>query len=121
MIKKLALLVLVLAQSSAWAATCKISEYRSLATDAQGREVPVALEPPITTQTVTYTTSAQSSALDDQTRFIRVICDAKAHFVISAAGTNATDNSPFISSGVAEYFGVQAGTSMIVDFYDGSS
>lgn len=114
-------LLLLLGLSEAFGATCKISEYRALAQDATGREIQVALEPPITTQTVTYTTSAQSSAFNAATRFIRVVCDAKAHFVISTAGTNATSSSPYVAADSPEYFGVQAGAALIIDFYDGSS
>lgn len=119
--RKLLFIALLAFSLPSWAATCKISEYRSLAQDSRGQDVPVALEPAVTTQTVTYTTSAQSSAFNSATRFIRVVCDAKAHFVISTAGTNATANSPFVAADSPEYFGVQAGQALIIDFYDGSS
>lgn len=120
--KKLLLLVTLFAIASpAWAGSCKISEYRLVGVDSTGRSVPVAVEPAVTTQTVTYTTSSESAALNESTRFIRIVCDAKAHFTISAAGTNATANSPYLSADTPEYFGVQAGKDMIVDFYDGTS
>jgi hypothetical protein len=114
-------LVLVCTALPSFAATCKISEYRVLADDSRGNEIQVALEPSITTQSVTYTTSAQSAALNDETRFIRVVCDAKAHFKISTAGTNAAATDPFIAADSPEYFGVQPNRDLIIDFYDGSS
>lgn len=115
-----ALLCAAFAQGS-YAATCKISEYRSLAADSQGNEIQVALEPRITSQTVTYTASAQSAAFNSATRFVRIVCDAKAHFRFSTAGTNATASDPFVAADSPEYFGVQPGQSLIVDFYDGTT
>jgi hypothetical protein len=71
---------------------------------------------------VTYTTSTQSAAfgLNPRIKFIRVICDAKAHFVV---GTNptATANSPYVAADVAEYFGLALGGTWKIAFYDGSS
>lgn len=114
-------LLLALAAVPASAATCKVSEYRALAVDDSGREIPVALEPRITSQNVSYTTSAQSSAFNSATRFIRVICDAKAHFRITTAGTNAAATDPYIPADTPEYFGIQPNADLIIDFYDGSS
>jgi hypothetical protein len=115
-----ALLVTAFSQG-AYAATCKISEYRALAVDSTGVEIQVALEPRIASQTVTYTSSAQSSALNSATRFVRIVCDAKAHFRFSTAGTNATASDPFVAADSPEYFGVQAGQAIIIDFYDGTT
>jgi hypothetical protein len=115
-----ALLAAVFAQG-AFAATCKISEYTALAADLSGKEIQVAMEPRITSQSVTYTTSAQSAALNSATRFVRIVCDAKAHYRFSTAGTNATANDPYLAVDAAEYFGVPPGGALIIDFYDGSS
>lgn len=117
----IAVLLLLLCTSTAFGATCKISEYRLLARDANDQVSTVGLEPAVTTQTVTYTVSAQSAAFNELTSLIRVICDAKAHFLISTAGTNATADSPFVPANVAEYFGVQIGRDDIIDFYDGTT
>lgn len=122
MMRKLfSVIALLVLSAPTFAATCKVSEYRTLAQNANGDLIPVALEPAVTTQTVTYTTSAQSAAFNSATRFIRVVCDAKAHFTISTAGTNATANSPYLPADTPEYFGVSAGQSLIIDFYDGTS
>lgn len=121
----LPLLALVVAQAAS-AATCKISEYSNLVLDANNRQVPVALEPAITTQSVTYTTSTSSVAFNDDTRFVRIICDAKAHFVFTTATPTLTNSYPYLPADTAEYFGIERaprGTSqtLTVRFYDGSS
>jgi hypothetical protein len=69
-------LALLCVAAPSWAATCKISEYSNLVVDEGGRTVPVALEPAVAVQEVTYTTSAQSSAFNAATRFVRIVCDA---------------------------------------------
>lgn len=113
--------LLLLVAAPAWAASCKVTEYRALAADSTGKEIQVALEPPVTTQSVTYTASAQSAAFNSATRFIRVVCDAKAHFKISTAGTNAVATDPYLPADSPEYFGIQPGQTWIIDFYDGTT
>ena len=97
----IATLMICLFAMPAMAATCKISEYTQLGQDVRGSEIPVAREPSHAAQSVTYTTSTASSAFNSRTRFIRVICDAKAHFDFGGAPT-ATATSP-------EYFAVISG------------
>lgn len=115
----IALTVLLFAMPS-WAATCKISEYREMPDDDNGEVTPVAQEPAVTVQTVTYTTTTQSTAFNNSTHFVRIVCDAKAHFEF---GTNptATANDPYVPADAPEYFGVTPGQSIEVAFYDGSS
>lgn len=113
-------LALLCVAAPSWAATCKISEYANLVMDEAGRIVPVAVEPSITTQNVTYTSSAQSAAFNANTRFIRIVCDAKAHYVFSANPT-ATAAAPYLAADAPEYFGVARGSSLEVAFYDGST
>lgn len=100
-------------------AKAHISEYRNLVTDESGRVVPVAEEPAVT-QVVTYTTSVQSVAFAADTRYVRIICDAKAHFLFSLDPT-ADANDPYLPADVAEYFGIPRGASYEVALYDGSS
>jgi hypothetical protein len=119
-------LLTLLLTSQCLAATCKISEYRDLILDANGRIVPVAQEPALATQSVTYTTSSASAAFNDETRYVRIVCDAKAHFIFTRDGTNATASSPYLSADVSEYFGIQRAPrattqTLKVEFYDGSS
>ena len=108
----LALLALFLCPN-VWAATCKISEY----VDVEDDRTPVAQEPAAVTQTVTYTTAASSSAFHANVKFIRIVCDAKAHFVFG--GGTATANSPYFPADTPEYLAVEPGDS--VSLYDGSS
>ncbi len=119
--KKLAGLVVVLAflSSPAFGATCKISEYQYLVRDNAGVSVPVAEEPAVATQTVTYTTTTNSAAFNASTKFVRIICDAKAHFEFGTSAPTVTAADPYLAADTAEYFGVINGD--LVGFYDGSS
>lgn len=105
-------------------ATAHISEYKDLVKDATGKYVPVASEPAIATQAVTFTTSAQSAAFNTATKFIRVVCSEKAHFLVGANPT-ATVSHPYMAADSPEYFGVlyhvASGFQYKIAFYDGSS
>ena len=117
--RKLFLLAALLLTFPAFGATCKISEYRTLGVGADGRTVPVAQEPAPNEQSVTYTTSTASATFKAATKFIRVVCDAKAHFKVSRSGTAATATSPYLPADTPEYFGVRR--NLKISFYDGSS
>ena len=95
-----------------------ISEYAETRKDESGDNVPVANEPAIAEQQVTFTTSNPSAAFQEGTKFVRVVCDAKAHFKISASPV-ATANSPYLPADSPEYFGVRK--ELKIAFYDGSS
>ena len=116
--RKLTLLILLFFALPAFGATCKISEYVRLVSDPAGRDVPVAQEPAPVEQNITYTTTTASAAFNAATRFVRIVCDAKAHFKVAAAPT-ATATSPYLPADTPEYFGVIAGQK--IAFYDGSS
>lgn len=116
--KTLATIALLACSAPALSATCKISEYWSMRYVSPGVEIPVASEPAVVTQNVTYTTSVQSTAFNAETRFIRVVCDAKAHFVFGPDPA-ATAADPYLAADTPEYFGVTAGHE--VAFYDGTS
>lgn len=122
--KKIVAIALCLTVAPAFGATCKISEYGEIVKDASAVVVPVASEPAITTQTVTYTTSTQSAKFNARTRFVRIVCDAKAHFVFGTDPTADADD-PYLSQDTPEYFGIGYQTSGTEDFevafYDGSS
>ena len=96
-----------------------ISEYRNLVTDESGRVVQVAEEPAVT-QAVTYTTSVASAAFQDDTRFVGIIADAKAHLLFALIPVADADD-PFIAANVTQYYGVPRGRSYKVAAYDGSS
>ena len=71
-------------------------------------QAPLGKLPPVAAQVVTFTTTTQSSALNVNTRFVRVISDADCH-IASAADPTATTSNMKIVAGSAEYFGVNAG------------
>ena len=113
-------LLLLFVGAQAFAATCKISEYVSLVRDSSGQVVPVAKEPGVTDQSVTYTTSTASAALNESTEFVRIVCDAKAHYQFGSAPT-ATASDPYVAADTPEYFGVLDTGTRKVAFYDGTS
>lgn len=121
------LLALFLFASATFAATCKVSEYENIVTDASGRQIEIPVEPALVTQSVTYTTSTElDDDFDERTRYIVMICDAKAHFRFSKAGTNATADDFYIPADVRWGFGIEREApgvtqTLNVDFYDGSS
>lgn len=100
-------------------AKAHISEYKNLVADESGRSVQAPLEP-ATTQVVTYTTNVASAAFQDETRFVGIIADAKAHFKFALVPTADADD-PYVAQDVAQYFAVPKGASYKVAFYDGSS
>lgn len=103
-------------------ATLWITEFASLAEDANGDTVPVGNLGAETTQTVTFTTSTQSAALQATTRFVRLKADADCHITVGASPT-ATNGDTVLEADVAEYFGVQpkGTTGHKIAVYDGSS
>lgn len=103
--------------ANANAAVCSIVEYGQAKLDASGRVLQLA-GPVIATQAVTYTTSTQSAAFNTLTRYVRIICTAKAHFTMSTNPT-ATANHPWVPADAAEYIGVLPADE--IAFYDGSS
>ena len=105
----------------AFAASCKISEYRAVGKDGPGNVIAAPLEPPVTTQTVSYTTATASSAFNSATNFLRVVCDAKAHYRVTTAGTAATATDPFVPANLPEFFAVNPNLSYRISFYDGTS
>ena len=115
--RKLFLLIALLFAFPAFGATCKINEYSELMVDSSGRTVMVAKEPAIAKQQVTYTTTTASAAFNAATKFVRIVCDAKAHFEFGSAPT-ATATDSYYPADTPEYMGVDAADK--VAFYDGS-
>jgi hypothetical protein len=114
-------LLLLCTAAPSYAATCKVTEYRAAGTDSFGVPVLVGLEPPVATQNVTYTTPTASAALNSATHFVRVVCDAKAHFKVTVAGTAAAATDPFLPANLPEYFAVRPNFAYRISFYDGTS
>lgn len=86
-----------------------ISEYKNLVTDESGRVIQVPAEPAVTTQIVTFTVSVQSAAFAASTRFVRIVCDTKGHFVFGTNPTAITATSPYMAADMPEFFGVPRG------------
>lgn len=88
--------------------TLKVTEYATLARDGQNWIMPVAQEPAIAIQSVSFTTHAESSAFNAQTRFVRVQADADCCILFGASPTATTSHTP-LTAGQPEVFGVTPG------------
>lgn len=90
-------------------ASLYISEYQSQPIIRNGQMGGVALEPAIAVQKVALTgTSAQSSAFNAKTKFVRLHTDAICSILFGADPTAAA-TSPRMAANTTEYFGVNAG------------
>jgi len=98
-------------------ATAYITEY-NYAGVQQGNVVPVAEEPALADQTVTFTTATQSAAFNAKTSFVRIIADADCHLKFGTDPT-AVATDQFIPANVEQWRGVTAGHKVSV--YDGTS
>jgi hypothetical protein len=86
-----------------------ITEYARQARDASGFIMVVADEPPVANQTVNIGgSSAQSSAFNALTRFVRVNTDAVCSIEFGTDPT-ATANTRRMAANTTEYFGVPLG------------
>lgn len=94
-------------------ATCQIVEFIEAQNDNQ---IPVG-KTINAVQNVTYTTAANSSAMSEGTKFVRVIADAAVYLDFN--GSAATANSLRLPADTVEYFGVEKG--QVISCYDGSS
>jgi hypothetical protein len=102
-------------------ATLHVTEYAALAEDQQGHMMAVAAEPAVASQTVTYTTTTQSSAFNPGTRYVYLQSDGAKAYVSFGTNPTATVGSNLIVADDGRFFGVPAGASFIVAVYDGSS
>lgn len=95
-------LFLVLSCLGASAATCVISEY---ALDLRAGAQVATLAPLVTPQNITVTgTSAQSAALNANTKLVRLWCDTQSAFEPGTNPTASATVSTPLSAGGAEYF-----------------
>lgn len=94
-------------------ATCQIVEFIEAQNDNQipaGKTINRV-------QNVTYTTAANSTAMKEGTKFVRIIADATVYLDFNGAA--ATANSLRLPANTVEYFGVEKG--QVISCYDGSS
>lgn len=117
----LAIFLLLLMAGPSFAATCVVTEHSLLPRDRNGQIAQIPTFPPVTIQTVTYTTStATGNAFGDSTRYIGIICDAKAHFEVAAEGAAAAVvTDPWLPADTWLFINVPGGAE--IAFYDGSS
>ena len=86
-------------------ATAWISEYEAL---PHGVGAQIAPEPPIAAQTVTFTTTTQSTAFGAKTRYIGFALSAAGHFLVGANPT-ATTSKMKLAADQIYFAGVQPG------------
>ncbi len=91
----------------AFAGTVYITEFAGILIGPQGIQTQVALEPPLAEQTVTSSgVSASSTAVNAQTRFVRITTYAIV-CVVSGTGTvTATTGKRRMAADTVEYFAV---------------
>ena len=85
-----------------------IREYSVLATDQNARQLAAGKEPAVAGQQVTFTTTVQSAAFNESTRFVRLHADSICRIEFGANPT-ATGTSMRMAAGATEYFGVTPG------------
>lgn len=77
-----------------------VTEYSALGDDLDGSVMPVAREPAVTDQKVTFTSSTQSAAFAADTRFVRLQADANCHLAFGLNPTATTSTQPLIANTV---------------------
>jgi hypothetical protein len=93
-----------------------VTEYSTPAS-AYGHGAQAPQEPRIRTQVLDFTSGQSISSLpfQDETRIVRVNCDAACSFDIGDVGSgNATTSDARMSLGSTEYFGVRKGQQIFV-------
>ena len=91
--------------------TIYISEYARLGGDEDGDRSDYLFDDGTTThQKATYTgTAGASAAFQDDTRFVRIVCDASAWLAFGAAPTAVTTTGVYVAANTAYIFAVKPG------------
>lgn len=91
-----------------------ITEYSELAKDSLGNVVSAGKEPRETVQAVTFSTTTQSAAFSNETRFVRLWSDTACfvEFGVNPTANNANDTP--LAASTAEFFGVTPGQKVAV-------
>lgn len=103
--------LLVLGAGMAHAAsTCNVKEYKDVGHSLNGEALQIGQEPPVADQSPVDFTSgeAKSAAFNSATRYVEIICNAQASYLVGSSPT-ATANNSWVPSGVSKFFGVTAG------------
>jgi hypothetical protein len=94
--------------------TLWISEFEAMPLDSGLATPPISALPPVAEQTRSISgSSAQSSAFNTRTRFVRLHTDTACHVVVGANPT-ATTGALKLPADATEYFGVTAGHKIAV-------
>jgi hypothetical protein len=88
-------------------ATLYITEYERIGA-AKGIPAPIAQEPAVAEQAVTFTTATASAAFGGTTRYVRIVANADAHIKFGADPT-ATTSHQWIAVGTEYWRGVLPG------------
>lgn len=100
-------------------ATALIAEFKEIPQEAGGT-VPLTSLTPIAEQSVTYSTSTQSSALNANTRYVRITAkDTPAHIKIGSNPTATASTAVWLPAGAWDHFRATAGE--LIAFYDGTT
>ena len=92
-----------------------ITEFDAL--DAHGR----GKNPAVTTQNVSYTTTAASVAFNPRTKWIRVVADADAHIRFGTGTPAAVVTDTRVPADTERYFNIDRGDDVKLAVYDGST
>ncbi len=95
-----------------------VTEYNTIGYGAASAPSPMAMEPALTDQVVTATTSTASTAFNAATKFIRMLPDTLVYVKFGASPT-ATATSQRLTANVEYWRAVVPGQKVAV--YDGSS
>lgn len=101
----------LLLTGQAFAGTVYLTEFAGILVGPQGVQNQVALEPPLADQTITSSgVTAASSAVNAQTRIVRITTDSII-CVVSGTAPTATTGKRRMAADTVEYFAVPLGAS----------
>jgi len=87
-----------------------ITEYSHAPTTQEGLPIQAGQEPAVTTQVITYTTTAVSSAaFSAGVNFVRITLDTTGHVLFGTSPTAVTLTHTPMQADTPEFFGVAAG------------
>lgn len=96
-----------------------MQEFAVMGVDANGNPVG-PLMPPIASQVITYSTSTQSSPLNERTTFVQIWAPA-AHRIAFGSNPTAVAGSFYVGANMPVIIAVPLGGNREFAFYDGSS
>jgi hypothetical protein len=92
-------------------ATLFVTEFQHASAVGPGRTpMPIAMQPPLAEQAVSFTTSTASSAFNTLTQFVRLYASADCHIQFGTSPT-ATTSLMKLKADAVEYFAVPPGAS----------